>query len=264
MNMDFLAQLRLNYIAELPERLEKLETELLRVEREGDANSERFQSIFRAVHSMKGSGGTYGFFIITTVCHQFEDYLRAVGGESIHASLKAEYIPNCLHFLDILQDIADISMSGSEEFSSVEKKLSLLINTLNSSKKLTALIVTDSKSVAEYCRKVTLELGINAKLSDNSYASLLQLLTAPYDILITGAELPMLTGYSLLAAVRLSESVNRNIFSILITSKSDRLDKTKRDVDPDFVLKKDGDFGVHLESVLRNIIKQPQRRRIAG
>ena len=62
------------FFAESHQSLVGMEADLLRLEREG-AEEELLNSIFRAVHSMKGSAGSLGFQSITDFSHQLESVL---------------------------------------------------------------------------------------------------------------------------------------------------------------------------------------------
>ena len=67
-----LLQLRKTFLEDMPEKLDRLESLLLEIEKNGDGG-EVFNELYRIVHSLKGSGGTHGLHIITTICHQLED-----------------------------------------------------------------------------------------------------------------------------------------------------------------------------------------------
>ena len=69
-----LAALRLNYLRDLPSHIDELEELVLELEREG-FDLERCRELYRRVHSLKGSGGTYGMHTLSDVCHPFEDCL---------------------------------------------------------------------------------------------------------------------------------------------------------------------------------------------
>ncbi|MDH4274554.1 MAG: Hpt domain-containing protein [Gammaproteobacteria bacterium] len=265
LGLDFLTKLKRNYIDELPERLDRIESELLNVEKNGDHSGETFNSIFRHIHSLKGSGGTYGFFIISTICHKFENYLRTVGDNSATPQLKREDIKSCLQFLDLLKDTAEKAAAGVTDFSEVEAELAMLQEQdQNAIRPLKAKIVTNSRVVSSFCKGIMSELGIESELSDNSYSALLQLLTSSYDILITDAEMPLLTGSALIAAVRLSERRNKTIHTVLITSSNALQQRSNREIDPDYVLHKDKDLAFHLEQTLQSILNKAKRQKLAG
>jgi chemotaxis protein histidine kinase CheA len=77
-NMDafqaLLASMREAFLDELPERCGHFDALILSLETSPD-DREAFNELYRGVHSLKGSGGTHGLSIITTICHQLENLL---------------------------------------------------------------------------------------------------------------------------------------------------------------------------------------------
>lgn len=65
------------FFAESYKGLDRMEADLLRLERDG-ADEELLNSIFRAVHSVKGSGGSLGFREIAEFSHELESVLDEV------------------------------------------------------------------------------------------------------------------------------------------------------------------------------------------
>jgi len=61
--------MRADFLAELPERCDSFDESILALEKSPD-DREAFNELYRGVHSLKGSGGTHGLSIITTLCHQ--------------------------------------------------------------------------------------------------------------------------------------------------------------------------------------------------
>lgn len=65
------------FFAESHKGLDRMEADLLRLERDG-ADEELLNSIFRAVHSVKGSGGSLGFREIAEFSHELESVLDEI------------------------------------------------------------------------------------------------------------------------------------------------------------------------------------------
>jgi len=65
------------FFAESYKGLDRMEADLLRLERDG-ADEELLNSIFRAVHSVKGSGGSLGFREIAEFSHELESVLDEI------------------------------------------------------------------------------------------------------------------------------------------------------------------------------------------
>ena len=115
-------QLRELFLEDMDEKLDRLE-ELMRQMETNGADSEVFNEFYGIVHSLKGSGGSYGLQVITTICHQLEDRLStAAGGTQFTPTLLA----TCSKFVDLLWLIAKGIQAGDETFLQVEDKLNEL------------------------------------------------------------------------------------------------------------------------------------------
>jgi two-component system, chemotaxis family, sensor kinase CheA len=66
------------FLSEGEEQLELLSQDLLRLEQEGDSNSELLQEIFRAAHTLKGSSGAIGHTRMAKLTHAVETVLDQV------------------------------------------------------------------------------------------------------------------------------------------------------------------------------------------
>jgi len=80
MSADFsllLAGMRDDFIRELPERCDLIEESVLAM---GQDPAGALDDLFCHVHSLKGSGGTFGVPLITRICHQFESFVSAARG----------------------------------------------------------------------------------------------------------------------------------------------------------------------------------------
>jgi two-component system, chemotaxis family, sensor kinase CheA len=72
-------QLQRMFLEESDESLKLLNREILSLERA--PSTETVNSIFRAFHNLKGSGGSYGFPAITRVAHLLESYVQPMRGD---------------------------------------------------------------------------------------------------------------------------------------------------------------------------------------
>jgi two-component system chemotaxis sensor kinase CheA len=106
-----LDELKKTFFAECDERLAELEAHLDSIG--SDSDPEILHAIFRAVHSIKGGAGTFGFDALANFSHEFESLLDSlrVGKIQITPSL----VSLLLKSMDTLSDLVS-SENGSEYF----------------------------------------------------------------------------------------------------------------------------------------------------
>lgn len=249
-----LLQLRRGYLQELPDKFERLEAQLLEAGRTGDDSGERFNDFYRQVHSLKGSGGTYGLHVLSSICHQLEDYLQLQAGKP--PRLEPGHTGPALRHIDLLREAASRATAGQEHFEAIEHQLAQLREELFP-RTLTALVVLSSRATAQLCLQVLATCGFRGVLEPDSHAALRRALTEQFDVLITSPELPVLSGAGLLAAIRLSSQPDRRLRSVLITGGSGAARALRRLIDPDYVLARDQHLAHNLEHTLGEIRAAP-------
>ena len=77
---DFQAKLKLlsdAYVAQLPERLQQIEQTWGQLPR-NQWDEAGFESLHRMVHSLTGSGKTFGLALLSDVARNFEEYLNVL------------------------------------------------------------------------------------------------------------------------------------------------------------------------------------------
>lgn len=215
-----MAKLKVTYMQEFPEKVAVMEGLVLALEN-SDSIAESYQKLFREVHSMKGSGGTFGFSIITTICHQMEDLIKEEGEENL--SFSQTVIDGLLQYIDLLQKVPDCYHSG-------DTKLTAIQTALNSLKQIwigsscRALVVEGSATTQTMVSLVLTGEQVEISLADSGYVALERLLQEEFDLLITGMAIGGLNGKALIAAMRLSDSANADIPVILLTSSDAKPD----------------------------------------
>jgi len=240
---DFISQLRQGFLDELPERLGELERLLLLLEN-SESSGEPFNEFYRGIHSIKGSGGTFGLHLATTICHQLEDYLNLLPGKP--PTFDSHAVDICLQHIDLLRNFVEATQSGATSFPAIEKKIGALQKVVLGHQEYTALILDHSKVSQNICFRTLKDLGFRTVSMDDGYLALMRALTQPFDILVTSSELKMLNGEALIAALRLSNSVNKHIRAIMLTSNKALLHAKKRDIDPDAVIWRDANIATNL------------------
>ena len=69
----------LEFVVESKEHLETIEPDLLTMERNGaDTEAELINRVFRAIHSIKGTAGFFGFNAIKNLSHVMESVLMVI------------------------------------------------------------------------------------------------------------------------------------------------------------------------------------------
>lgn len=209
-----MAKLRVTFMQELPERVTNLEELVLKLE-SGENFADVYQKLFRDVHSLKGSGGTYGYPVITTVCHKMEDLLKEESETNL--SFSQSIIDGLLQYIDLLQQVPVRYQEGDTDLAGIVTALNnLQDSTLGESYR--CLVVEGSATTQKMVSLVLGEEQVEISLANNGFEALERLLQEKFDLLITGIAIGNLNGKALIAATRLSDSVNANIPAILITS----------------------------------------------
>jgi CheY-like chemotaxis protein/HPt (histidine-containing phosphotransfer) domain-containing protein len=243
-----LRQLRANYLAEMHERLGGIESDLLAIERTGRFG-ETFERCYRRVHSLKGSAGTYGLPILGKIAHQLEEHLDLFADD--RARLTAELLNRCLAHIDLMRQAQQEAQQGAEHFNDIDEALHALRGRFLDNR-FSVLIVEVSKVNIKLCREILKDYPAHVTVLDSGYQALELLLQQKYQLLITGLEVKVLNGLALVAAVRMSARGNQDIQSILLTSS--KLPPLKRNVDPDFIVARDGHFTENLTRAVEGSI----------
>jgi len=208
---DVLAALKVEFIETLPERLESIESHILSLK---DASN--VESLLRDVHSLKGAAGSYGFHIFTKICHQMEDMMRdLIESNKINTQVAFDKL---LAFNDLLNTALDIVSNNSDNFSIIDSKLNQLNNTVGTSQQK-ILIIEPSPLYAAMIESILRNEGFQIKVVGDGLVALEHLMMQSYDVVITAMELPILNGDALISALRISNGKNKNIKTILVTSK---------------------------------------------
>jgi two-component system chemotaxis sensor kinase CheA len=107
--MASLDQLKQTFFEECNEALQQIETGLTEI-REGHPSDDTVNAVFRAVHSVKGGAGIFGFEALVGFAHVFETLLDGVRRGSLTAT--PETIDVLLSASDVLSDLVQMSQAG--------------------------------------------------------------------------------------------------------------------------------------------------------
>ncbi len=224
-----LAQLRENFLTELPSRCETIGN--LVIEFGKTAGDERFEELYRHVHSLKGSAGTHGLHFLATLFHHLEDHLNALeqGAPTRH------FVDACLAWLDLAAESAR-ALREEQPLEPFEARLEALRAGLGG-QRLGVMLVCSSSYLALLCQQSLEALPVRITRVDNGLEALQRLLHPGFDLLITEKELSQLNGVALTLALRASDSAARDLDIVMLTS-SHRL-HFPEGMGPDAILAKD-------------------------
>lgn len=250
---ELLDKLAKSYLEELPRRLSDIESIVLSTE-SGSEFADEFENLYRQVHSMKGTAGTYGFHIITAICHKFEDALSVTQGDkTLFCATGANH---WLKYIDLLRTAVNELENNNSNFSAIEQDLATLINhqVSHSQPTINCLIVSNSQLYENLFATAFSHTPIMLSFCTDGHEALGRLLNEKFDLLITEMETPSLNGIALTGALRLSNNRNNKITTVLLTSTASF--KNSRNIDPDYIIVKDNQFIDNLTETIQQIIQQ--------
>lgn len=213
-----LLQIRASFLDELPERCAAMEALVLQLAQAG--NKEDFNALYREIHSLKGGAGTHGIPVITTICHYFEDHINVLTTSFGHIS--DEFTATCLRYLDFIERAISITSNDNPDFGALEEDLKQFHNVAIKGKS-TVLIIESSISMTEIYRQALRDSSVDLSFSGDGLKGLERLLYESFDCVIVGRTLKTLNAQALISALRASDSSNKNI-KIIMLSSSGKLD----------------------------------------
>lgn len=239
-----LQQLRTSYLSELPTRLNDIEHAIMELEKSGFV-AENFNSLFRLVHSLKGSGGTYGIYEVTNICHPLEDSLSEIL-EYPHKLTKA-FTDIALAYIDLLRDVVDDYSFNDECQIDIEGQLQKLRQKAFPAMR-TALIVERSNAIIVLLRECLKEQNVRAEVVNDGYVALGRALTETFDFIISSMEVHHLSGAAVIAALGLTQASNARTKTILLTTNRASIPSV---VKPDFTVVKDARLHHNIREIIR-------------
>jgi len=213
-----LARMRAEFLGEIPERCDSLDELILTLEKSPE-NRDAFNELYRGVHSLKGSGGTHGLSIITTLCHQLENFITETDAQR-GFNADAAFATRALAYVDLLRRVESLAYQDKPNYSSIESDLEKLRQAGLQSRK-SGLIAESSSMMAGFYKQVLESVPVQLSIVDNGLTALGRLLHEHFDFVIVGREIKELNGIALMLALRASQVHNQNIPAILVSSKLD-------------------------------------------
>lgn len=218
---EMLAKLRVKYVGDLPDKLDEIEDSLMAVSR-GNASEEAMLELYRRVHSVKGSAGSYGVPIVSAVCHRFEDRItqaqEGAGGDG-----GPPFVDEALRFVDLLREAVALARAGADDVSEIEEKLDLLNRSGPAAaeigqRRISVLLLDDTRTTALMLRAALKDAGAELAVATDDLSALERLMNERFDILVCGLRAGRLGGLGVIAALKLSQGRSRAATAVLLTT----------------------------------------------
>ena len=205
-----LEHLREGFLEDMPLRVQKIEAEVMLSEKVSS-----YDELFRMVHSLKGTAGSYSFYEITKIAHGMEDVMLALLKKGEFGSRPS--IDILLKFIDIIRETTTSLIESGSAPLDIDERVEAL-RAVIFKENINILVVEPSKLYASLIEYSLQKLAANFTFKHDGLSALDSLLLNKYDLLITSMECQHLNGDALTAAVRLLHNFNKHIRVILITS----------------------------------------------
>jgi CheY-like chemotaxis protein/HPt (histidine-containing phosphotransfer) domain-containing protein len=244
-----MAQMRENYLRELPDKFSELESLVLGVGRDDEA----LESLYRATHSMKGTAGTYGYGLLSNICHNLEDcfcLFREARYQDTEAAVEL-----WLRYIDLLRDAHTRLESATGEYSDSDAALEDLRKSYEVYE-LRGLLVVESALDLAVIQRAFDGFPVSLVTVHDGLQAMERLLADKFDFYVLGNQLPRLNGPSIVTAIRTNTGLNRNTPCILLSAVTPQL--FGRQTDPDFVVTRDSRFIEQLASATGKLMEMIQ------
>ena len=212
-SMDDFSRLRSEYLDGMDEKLTFIDSKL--VEWEKSRKPEDAIELKRQIHSIKGSGGMYGFPTLTSICHQFEDYIE------VNFEQKSLLVFDPMfQFADLMTDyINHHKGTGAAEDSETGHKFAVKLKSIRPANVIAILVSDDSRTTHKLISSLTKDLPVQLSFTNDGLVALNRLLHEQFDAFISGGTVANLGGIPVIAAYKL-ERPERTTKTILLSSSS--------------------------------------------
>jgi chemotaxis protein histidine kinase CheA len=212
-----LQEMRAGFLDYLQERCDECDNLLVSLEK-NPRDVDAFDKLYRAVHSLKGAGGTYGLNIVTHICHQLENCLNDIRKPNKQKTM----LEQSFEYLDLLRRVDTEGRKDHPDYAPIEAALADVRRAALESRKSCLLAETSAMMLGIYQKSLN-DRHAEYTVAKDGLEALSRLLHEPFDLVILGRELPELNGVAVAAALRESHSRNQNVPVFLVTSNADNL-----------------------------------------
>ncbi|WP_027389188.1 response regulator [Chrysiogenes arsenatis] len=234
-----------SFLHELPEKCYQIEALLLKLEDPTAHHAVIFDELYRKVHSLKGTGGTLGLPIVTSICHALENSLTAA-----HGNYAPPFADNSLRYVDLLLQVRDASERGN--ITSIQEALDSLATATGG--ELSVLVIEPSKTFAHSYRKVLQEHHARETHVTTGMKALEVLLLEKFDLIITARHLSDISAFGVLCGIRYSDNRNRTTSTVVLASDTSNIPAC---IPLDHVVKRDAFMLENIGKILRALQQKP-------
>lgn len=243
-----LSQLKEAFIAELPERCGELERYVLALQSTPEEADAVWSELYRKVHSLKGSGGTHGIPVISSICHQFEDCLMVLGPSV--GPIDSRYVSACLSYIDLIRRSAEHERLGQTTDTGIFEQALERLRHVWMQNRRPGLLVESSPLMAMMYQNALQELPVQLTLVDDGLTALQRLMHEHFAFVITAKTVKGLNGIALTYALRASQSPNRKAKVILVSASNEK-ERFPEGLGPDVVVQKNTQLSENLTQAVR-------------
>ena len=240
--------LRKEYLEELLQTTDELEEIILKLESESD-KSLVFKNILRKVHSVKGAAGSYGFPVISTVCHLFEDHIRVCMEQN---KTNTEVVSELLDFhAKLMQALKGYKSGNNQELLELQNSLTKSPVDNSEIKEIRVLVVEPAATVARVIKNAFDPQSAKVSVAKNGYDALGRLLNEEFDLILSSYQLPLMDGMTLLQTIKLNQGKNKETKFVIVSSSDSQVKRYAGPFQPNLVIAKDMHVTEHIRDYLK-------------
>jgi HPt (histidine-containing phosphotransfer) domain-containing protein len=212
----FFKELQDEYLDELQDILNSLDELVIELQ-DNSENLELSNELWRKVHSLKGTAGTFGFKFISKACHNWEDLMEVSDREKN----KDKERTNSFYqkYADIIYVLQEFQSNPYGEPELLEQQLKdIILDNIEQTKRV--LILENSSMMMNFYTEELHKYGYQISYARDGYLALGRLLNEKFDLIITSVDVSTIDGLSLINSLRVIKNPNQNSQAVLITSNS--------------------------------------------
>lgn len=253
------------YLQECEHSIEQLEVQIMTTLSAKDPK-EGLRSLTRTVHSIKGASGSYGFDLISSVCHNFEDRLLAFQYSEREFS---GHVDGLLRYVDLLMSVCKAYINKDHSALgriSSQLKGQIMPSVVKTSANGEAIAVQEVKRkrilVIESTRSIQIVLNrlfaqydpaqVEVSNARDGYEGLGRILKEKFDLVVMSNLAEWVSGEELLKVMQTVHSPNSKTSFILLTSSEGKALPTL--TNPVHLVVKSDKFVEHTQQAILKIL----------